>query len=125
MYIYLYMKVDFDVKTQIIRWAIARAGYSLPDFIEKFPKFRKWLEDQTRPTLKQLEDFCQKVHVPFGYLFLQQPPEEKLPIPFFRTASQRKNEINLNVYDTILLIQQRQEWLSEYLSNIKADPLEF
>jgi len=125
MYIYLPMKVDFDIKTKVVRWAIGRAGYSLPGFVEKFPKFRKWLEDQTRPTLKQLEDFCQKVHLPFGYLFLQEPPEEELPIPFFRTVSQRKKGINLNVYDTILLIQQRQEWLTEYLSDIKADPLRF
>jgi hypothetical protein len=62
-----------------------------------------------------LESFAKKVHLPFGYLFLKEPPEEKIPFPFFRTGDSNESKVSINVYDTILLLQQRQEWLTDYL----------
>jgi hypothetical protein len=70
-----------------------------------------------------LEEFARKVHVPFGYLFLEEPPEEALPIPYFRTGQPKSDKVSLNVYDTILLLQKRQEWLSDYLQEKGYDPL--
>ncbi len=74
--------------------------------------------------MKQLEDFSRKVYVPFGYLFLQTPPTETLPIPFFRSEG-GNTSININVYDTILLLQQRQEWLRGYLTDNDYPELPF
>jgi len=59
-----------DVNNEVLTWAIDRAGYDLPTFFEKYPPIIKWLEGEKRPTVKQLEEFSKKVHVPFGYLFL-------------------------------------------------------
>jgi Zn-dependent peptidase ImmA (M78 family) len=58
-------------------------------------------------------------------LFLPEPPKEKLPIPFFRTNSAQTNKVSINVYDTILLLQQRQNWLKEYLRENEFEPLPF
>ncbi len=113
-----------NINSDIITWAVARAGYEWDEFVTQFPKVKDWIEDERKPTLKQLEDFARKVHVPFGYLFLEEPPQEKQPIPFFRTAHQQTNKVSLNVYDTILLLQKRQEWLAEYLKEKGYDPLE-
>lgn len=99
----------------MLTWAIARAGYDVPAFAEKFPKIIDWLEGQKKPTVKQLEEFSKKVYLPFGYLFLTQPPQERLPIPYFRTNGNPGDHINIHVYDTILLLQQRQDWLKNYL----------
>jgi Zn-dependent peptidase ImmA (M78 family) len=114
-----------DINSDILIWAIARAGYSLPDFEIKLPKITSWIKGDKQPTVKQLEDFSRKVHVPFGYLFLSEPPQEKLPIPFFRTLNGGNKELNINVYDTIILLQQRQEWLKSYLQDNEFDMLEF
>ncbi|MCK5367868.1 MAG: ImmA/IrrE family metallo-endopeptidase, partial [Cyclobacteriaceae bacterium] len=76
-------------------------------------------------TIKQLEKFSKKVHLPFGYLFLPEPPKEKLPIPFFRTNNSQAEKVSVNVYDTILLLQQRQDWLKNYLADNHFGELDF
>lgn len=111
------MKNEVNVDTNMLTWAIARAGYEVPAFAKKFPKILDWLEGQKKPTVKQLEEFSRKVYLPFGYLFLPQPPQEELPIPYFRTNGNRTEKIGINVYDTILLLQQRQDWLKNYLQD--------
>ncbi len=109
----------------MLTWAIDRAGYELPTFAERFPRVLEWLEGNKKPTVKQLEEFSKKVHLPFGYLLLPQPPQEKLPIPFFRTIGNQTDRISLNVYDTILLLQQRQDWLKNYLQDSGFERLPF
>jgi len=109
----------------MLTWAIARAGYELPAFAEKFPPVQHWLDGEKQPTVKQLETFSKKVYLPFGYLFLPEPPEEELPIPYFRSNGRRADKVSVNVYDTILLMQQRQDWLRDYLNDNDFEPLPF
>jgi len=116
---------EVNVNVNMLTWAIARAGYELQAFTEKFPNVQRWLEGEKKPTVKQLEDFSKKVYLPFGYLFLPEPPSEHLPIPFFRSDSIQANNLNINVYDTILLMQQRQDWLREYLKENDFEKLNF
>ncbi|GAB4327002.1 MAG: ImmA/IrrE family metallo-endopeptidase [Bacteroidales bacterium] len=109
------MRNEVDVNNNMLTWAIARAGYDVHTFAEKFPKILEWLEGQKKPTVKQLEEFSRKVYLPFGFLFLPQPPKETLPFPYFRTNGNHGDRVSINVYDTILLLQQRQDWLKNYL----------
>lgn len=119
------MQTEVNINANMFTWAIARAGYDLSDFAIKFPKIHDWIDQTKKPTVKQLEAFSKKVHLPFGYLFLPEPPKESLPIPFFRTNNGRQNHVNINVFDTILLMQQRQDWLREYLKENDFTPLPF
>lgn len=119
------MRNEVNVNANMLTWAISRAGYELQAFIEKFPNVQLWLEGEKKPTVKQLEDFSKKVYLPFGYLFLPEPPKEKLPIPFFRSNNHHADKVSINVYDTILLMQQRQDWLKNYLKENNFKPLEF
>ena len=121
------MNTGVNIKPDIITWAIQRAGYELQDFAAKFPSVTDWLEDRKQPTVKQLEKFSHKVHLPFGYLFLAEPPIERLPIPFFRSNQRgRANQnVGVNVYDTIMLMQQRQGWLRDYLEDNDYESLPF
>lgn len=112
------------MSNNLLTWAISRAGFELHTFAEKFPAVIQWLEGEKTPTIKQLESFAKKVHLPFGYLFLEEPPVETLPIPFFRSNSASES-ISLNVYDTILLLQQRQNWLADYLRDNEFEELPF
>jgi len=119
------MRNEVNVNVNMLTWAISRAGYELQTFTEKFPKVQQWLEGEKNPTVKQLEEFSKKVYLPFGYLFLPEPPREKLPIPFFRSNGNKADKVSINIYDTVLLMQQRQDWLRNYLKDNDFKPLQF
>lgn len=117
--------MEIQVNNNVLLWAIERAGLNLDEISEKIPHVSSWLSSKKKPTIKQLEAFSNKVHVPFGYLLLDNPPEEKMPIPFFRTIQSVDNKINLNIYDAILILQNRQEWLTDYLKDNDYEPLDY
>jgi transcriptional regulator with XRE-family HTH domain len=73
------------VKPNLIRWARERAGLTPGAMVKSFPKYESWERGETTPTLRQLEKLAKKTFTPLGYFFLAAPPEDKLPIPDFRT----------------------------------------
>lgn len=119
------MASTINIKPDLIHWAISRAGYEHREFFEQFPRAKSWLEEEKSPTLPQLRDFAKKAHVPFGYLFLQEPPKEELPIPFFRTIGGETDQVGVNLRDTILNLQQRQDWVRDYLIEQGEESLGF
>lgn len=119
------MATEININPNMLTWAIARAGYVVDDFLERFPNVKKWIEQVKSPTVKQLEDFAKRVHIPFGYLFLHEPPKEQIPFPFFRTGNNHTHQVSINVYDTILILQRRQDWLTDYLLEKEELPLPF
>lgn len=114
-----------DINKDLIKWAIIRGGHEIAEYLDANPKVKQWLTEDKKPTVKQLENFARKVHVPFGYLFLKKPPKEKLNFPFFRTGKGATNQVSLNVYDIVQQVHKRQDWLSEYLREEGHEPLKF
>jgi Zn-dependent peptidase ImmA (M78 family) len=115
-----------NINKNIIEWAIVRNGNSIEEFYEQNPNVESWVKEDKNPTVKQLEDFTHKVHVPFGYMFLENPPIENIPLPFFRTGSVNEtNKVSLNVFHTIQNILDRQNWLTEYLNELDFPNLNF
>ncbi len=114
-----------DIKPSLITWAIDRAGLDFHDFISKSPNVQKWINREKTPTVKQLEKFSEQTHIPFGYFFLDTPPEMELTFPFFRTQSGAGTHTSLEVFDTVCTMQRRQEWLKEYILTIGGEPLSF
>jgi Zn-dependent peptidase ImmA (M78 family) len=115
-----------NINKDLIEWAILRTGNSLEEFYIQNPLVESWTKGDKFPTVKQLENFTHRVHVPFGYMFLPTPPLETIPLPFFRTAQKTTStKVSLNVYHTIQIIQDRQNWLTEYLDDIGFPNLSF
>lgn len=103
------------VSPRIIRWAIERSAVDYETLLHRFPQLAEWEAGISNPTVKQLENFCKAVYVPVGYMFLPEPPEERLPIPDFRTFN--NNEISkptANLLETVYSCQERQAWYREY-----------
>lgn len=113
------------INSNILNWAITRAGNDLEEFYTENSDVLDWINGDKNPTIKQLEKFTHKVHVPFGYMFMNEPPKEEVPIPFFRTGSAPRDNISLNVYQTIQIIQDRQNWLTNYLQENEYSDLNF
>ena len=105
-----------EIKPEMITWAIQRAGYDVTVYLREHPDVDAWHKLEKQPTEKQLEEFAHKIHIPYGYLFLDQPTTEVVPIPMFRGSS-GNNGFNLNVYDTVITLQRRQDWLTDYLTD--------
>ena len=117
--------IRVDINSNLIEWAILRAGHEIQEYLLRNPKVERWIEGSRQPTVKQLEDFSKQVHVPFGYLLLPDPPDEELSFPFFRTGKGATTDVSLNVYDAVQIVQNRQSWLAEYLKEEGYDPLSF
>lgn len=109
-----------DIKPEMIAWAIQRAGYDVAVYLRQHPEVDGWYRLEKKPTERQLEGFAKKVHIPYGYLFLNEPSNEEVPIPMFR-GNFGNDGFNLNVYDTIISLQRRQEWLTDYLTENEYD----
>ena len=73
------------VNPEVLRWAIQRAD-AAEVMEKKFPKLTSWLKNETKPTLKQLEQLAKATSTPLGFFFLSQPPQIQLPIPYYRTV---------------------------------------
>ena len=95
-------------------------------FLERFPKLQQWLAGTRQPTLRQLEQFAAATRTPFGFLFLQQPPVEAMPITNYRTpGSEPLGRPSADLLDTIYAMQRRQDWMRDYLTEIGQLPLPF
>jgi len=115
-----------SIKPEILVWACERSGHSIEDMRARFPKIERWSSGEDSPTLKQLEKFSKAAHVPIGFLFLPEPPVEKIPIPDFRTVgNKRYKQPSPDLLDTIYICQQRQEWYREFARSSGEDPLQF
>lgn len=95
----------------MLKWARARAGLSTGDLRKRFPRIEAWERGEAQPTLKQLESFARTTRTPIGYLFLDEPPGEPLPVTDFRTiGGSAVGRPSADLLDTIYLCQQRQDW---------------
>jgi Zn-dependent peptidase ImmA (M78 family) len=115
-----------NVNRDILLWALERSEISEETIEARFPKFAAWLEGAVQPTLKQLETFARATHAPFGYFFLPAPPEERLPIPHYRTIAQQvPRKPTPELLDTVHTMQVRQEYMREFLQEEGNQPLPY
>ncbi len=110
----------------MLRWAIRRAGYGVEEFLSKDERCREWLSGSRTPTYPQLRDFARKLHVNPLVLLEDSPPDESLPMTYFRAGRASTSAPSLNVYDAIQILRSRQDWLSEYMQQeLDFAPLPF
>ena len=114
------------VKESVLRWAIDRSGRTLDDLHGKFPKIEQWLTGEAQPTLRQLESLAKASLTPLGFLFLNEPPDDRLPIPYFRTLpTETQTKSSVDLLETIQMLQQRQSWMREFLLDQGKERLPF
>ncbi len=114
------------VRPELLRWARERAGRDVAGLLKPFPRLEAWERGEVQPTLKQLERFARATHTPVGYLFLPEPPVERVPIPDFRSVTEEyADRPSPDMLDTVYLCQQRQEWYRDFARSMGEGPLPF
>ncbi len=114
------------VSKKVLDWALDRSGLTLADLEGKFPRLRQWIDGQIQPTLRQLESLAKSTLTPLGFFFLEEPPEERFPIPYFRTfGDETSYGHSPELLETIHTMQRRQDWLREFLVDQGIDALTF
>ncbi len=118
--------IRVDIKSELLTWARQRAGLETADLTHRFPKLPAWEEGTARPTLKQVEEFAKATHTPVGFLFLEDPPIETIPIPDFRTIRNKPvARPSPDLLDMIYVCQQRQEWYRDFARAERISELSF
>ena len=118
--------VKVDINAELLRWARERAGMTVGELLAKFPKLDQWEQGEAKPTLKQVEDYAKTTQTPFGYMFLESPPSEPLPIPDFRTMNgHRITRPSPNLLEMIYACEQRQDWFRGYVRSNDWSELSF
>lgn len=104
------------IRREVLRWAVRRSGLQLDQLEEKFPRIRQWAGGESQPTLRQLELLARTTFTPLGFFFLPEPPEERLPIPYFRTIrDETPAKPGPDLLETVQMMQRRQAWMREFL----------
>jgi Zn-dependent peptidase ImmA (M78 family)/transcriptional regulator with XRE-family HTH domain len=124
------MSIPAYITPKIIEWGRERAGLSVEQLAEhlkvKPHNVREWEEGRARPNLAKADDIAGRLRIPFGYLFLSEPPKDEIPLPDLRTVSgHRPENPSLDFIEVIQSTLLKQEWYSEYLRQTQGAPLPF
>lgn len=46
-----------------------------------------WERGEAKPSFRQAQNLARTLRIPFGYLFISEPPQEIIPLPDLRTTT--------------------------------------
>ncbi len=118
------------VNPVMLRWAAARADVN-PEALskslkQKVPTVESWLEGSASPTFVQAQKLAKRLRVPFGYLFVSEPPADDLPLPDFRRRPAGATlKPSVDLLDVIADVQRHQDWYRDFRLGNDEQPLPF
>ncbi len=117
------------LQPSVLRWARERARLDVDVLARKVgvrpERVAEW-EASGTITVAQADKVAHHTHTPVGFLFLNEPPEDRLPISDFRTRNVGAPERpSPDLLETVYLMQRRQAWMHDDLVEEKSDPLDF
>lgn len=123
------MAVAAHVNSEVLRWAVERAGVSLDGLGKSLRKPKAavdgWLDGSSAPTFRQAQRLAKCLRVPFGYLFLSEPPHEELPIADFRRGPGRyRVSPSVDLRDVIADTLRKQDWYRDFRLDNEEEPVE-
>lgn len=106
------VSVRVEVHPALLQWARGRSGIDEEVWPKRFPHFDEWVVGDKQPTMRQLQEFAAKTYTPVGFLLLDEPPVESLPVADFRMPKVVGPSVAAtgNLLDTLYAAQARQEW---------------
>ena len=123
--------MNLNLTPKVLRWARERAGLDQTTLAKKLTgkptadRVKQW-EKTGMLTFAQVKKLAHATHTPEGFLYLNEPPDDRLPIPDFRTVGDgRVRRPSPDLLDTIYMMQRRQTWMRDFLIEEAEPQLEF
>lgn len=116
--------IRYEVKRDVLIWAIKESQKSMNDIELKFSKINEWISGDSVPTMKQIESLANFLKIPFGYMFLATPPKTNVMKVEFRSIDNKLPEVSKNLKDTLLEMDRNQSWMSELRQELGWDKLD-
>jgi len=118
------------VTPRLLTWSRLRAGLSEFDVADKIPvkpeKVFEWEVGDSQPTFKQAQKWALLSHIPFGFLFLKEPPSDELPLPDLRTlGGAAPARPSPELVDAVKDVLWKHGWYLDYLKEHEFGPLPF
>ena len=119
-----------DVTPGVLTWARKAQKLSEGDLAARIGvhknQITKWELDKNKPTFNQAQDLAQALRIPFGYLFLSEPPKLEDPLPDLRTRrNKRPKQISSNLREVVYGVLDIQDWYREYRLEYEGAELPF
>jgi Zn-dependent peptidase ImmA (M78 family) len=121
---------DAMINEKVLAWAVDRAGMPFDVVAKKLnvgaERLAAWMNGEERPTFKQAQILSSALHIPFGYLFLKEPPEEKMAIPDLRTvAGDPARKLDLNFRDLLSDVLFKRDWFRDFMKEHSGREMDF
>jgi Zn-dependent peptidase ImmA (M78 family)/DNA-binding XRE family transcriptional regulator len=118
------------ITPKVAQWARERVGFSRAQLAEVLGtdpnEIEAWEGGQTRPPFGKAQDLAKTLKVPFGFLFLSEPPSEKTPIPDLRTVGEGgPAKLSPDFLELLNDVLVKQEWYRAYLEPRQTENLQF
>ncbi len=116
------------LEPNVLRWARERARLEPEQLARKMQvkpeRVREW-EVSGKISMAQADKVAHHTHTPLGFLYLPQPPEDRLPIRDFRTRGGEMLRPSPDLLETVYLMQRRQAWMRDDVIEEIGEPLDF
>lgn len=111
-----------SLSPHVLEWAAQKVGLSLEDMggrVAAPSKRQAFMQGKLTPA--QAEQVASIAKVPFGYLFLETPPELERPdLPDLRQLADAE-PLSDNFYDVLADVARKQEWFADHLREGEMD----
>ncbi len=114
-----------QLNNTVLQWVLEQAqSLMAPDEIVE--RLSDWIAGRKKPTFSQVENMSRKIHIPFGYFFLDKPPVEDNKIAEFRTINSTSFENpSRDLIDTVNAMSDIQDWMADYNIRNGNDPYNY
>ena len=111
---------QITLQPDVLKWARVRASISSSELARKMQvkaeRVMEW-EETGIISIAQVDRLAEKTYTPLGFLYLDEPPDETLPIADFRTVGdEHPRKPSPNLLETVYAMQRRQDWIRNELT---------
>ena len=118
------------ITPEVVSWAISRSGLTYAKISASLEvsqdQIRAWEHGRALPSFSKAIHLAEVLRVPFGYFYLDSPPNVEVPLPDFRTRlSTDSREPSVDFLELLYSALSKQEWYREYAQEHDAGKLPF